>query len=452
MERFSRRGLFKKAGALVIAAETIAQTGCIPSTENQPPRFRTKTEALISYRLRSFWHGRRSPDSPLEKILNTNLSDSKQIGLVNSHLLEEQEGVDLGNFSFAIKPWDPVIETELQLIPLLANTRSFTSFRRDSNSIVRAFDRTVWAVNNGHWVTAVIETDEANKENIEFTANMLLDLGIRSFRIGNETNNPKTPWLANPRQIFEFATQVRKLAEVKKIDAEVSFPPLAYYGNGEHLRELVKYCQQASGDKLPFSRYSFNFYGPIYDLISRIQMMRFIARQEGIDHLNLDISETGNPGPEIAREEIPDIELAHHYIPQSLALIIGSKLINLVDYYSLYNGESPSHSLTRLQGNTLVAKPSFQAYSVMTKLLAKLQNIELDDNRSYTKVEGQRTDGIHFSVIWAKDQDLNQPLNRSDLVFDALGKPTSHSGTIVLKKRPREYLGGQAKIIIHEAA
>lgn len=446
MLELSRREFLRDA---TVSATATILSGCTTLPKTQLT-LRSKREALISYRMRSFLSGRRTPNSQLEDILNTNLADSTQIGLVNSHLQEEYEDVDLGNISLAIKSWDPIVRTGKQNILLMANTPKFTAFRGDDESIIRVFDRTVWAANNGQEVTAIIETDKATPENLTETVNMLLDLGIKSFRIGNETNNPITYWLADPRQIYEFAVLVRSITKARGINANISLPALAYYGNGEHLRELAKYCHRVSnGVGLPFNRYSFNFYGPIYDLIPRIELMRNVGRQEGIDNLKLDISENGNPGPEIAIEKIPDAELAQQYIPQSLALIIGSKLVDQVNYYSLYNGENPSHSLMRLQGNRLIPKTSFQAYKVMTKLLAKLQTIELDDSSNYAKVEGLRTDGIHFSVIWAKDHDQPFKLAPQDQVFDSLGRSVKETYFMVLKKQTRSYMAGPARIIIH---
>ena len=69
--------------------------------------------------------------------------------------------------------------------------------------------------------------------------NLLSDRGVDLFVIGNEPNDPNTPWRNDFNRIYQYCSMAtRALKELDK-PGEISPPGLAYYGDGGYLGKVT---------------------------------------------------------------------------------------------------------------------------------------------------------------------------------------------------------------------
>ncbi len=401
--------------------------------------------------------------SPLEKILAaTSLAESR-LGLGNWPLLDETEDTNLGHFTFPISPFNPTADDGTQEFLLFSNNHVIANFRvGDYLEQIqrRIYDRAVWAMREGRIGTAVVEFDRpVQPQKVERIVKLLGYSGIKTIVWGNELNDPSTPWRDNLPALFDIlcaAADARRKYGLN--DLNLSLPAMAYYGHGEYLQKMVRTIRDLQRKRYPSSSDDFlvqrvtdHYYGPVDGLLERIRLMRGIMATEGITRLKYDLTEMGNPSLDPNVPKASDQQLAEGYIPQVASIAIGSGQVDTIDYYSLLD-LSPDHSVMRIDSGRLVKKPTYQSFVVAAKLLARLSTLNVIEERDLVRVDGRRSDGIAFQILWSKlsngDQWLNLPAGAR--VFDALGQPVREErpGQLALRRREHSALGGPARILI----
>lgn len=416
----------------------------------------TKHQATQRSEQRRQTLGNSHPETPLSQALGSpKLAENKQIGLVNHHHFEETENIDIGNFTFPVNPLLNSLNIDSQQIALFGNSHNILSFRGGEpleNFYKRLFDRTVWALSNNIDVTAVVELDndfsETHYKNFieEFSS-----VGINKFIIGNEPNDRLTPWRKNYDRILKFGFFTQDILSKKfGSDYQISTPAMAYYQGQitdvEDLKEMLLSFKSLSSI-LPFQRVSSHYYGPTSEIPNKIMNLRHSIESVGLN-LPLDITEIGNP-VNTFRDNLKDQEIAENLIPQTLALSLGTKLVEKVYWYSLIDATSPQHSLSEVQNGELLPHSSYQSFSQLTKLLTNLESIEINPERNISKVIGQTKSNKSFEIIWSRsdDQIINLSTPPSARQFDVYGQELE--GEIKLFPKPKPYLGGSARILVY---
>ncbi len=440
------------------AAPTLAD-----SAVGVPFRPTTDARAACSQR-RAAVSGTSDPNSsPLEKILAaTSLAESR-LGLGNWPLLDETEDLNLGHFTFPISPFNPTADDGSQEFLLVSNNHVIANFRSGDyleDVQRRIYDRAVWAMREGRIGTAVVEFDRpVLPQKVDRIVRLLGYAGVRTIVWGNELNDPATPWRDNLPALFDiFWAAANAKRKYGLNDLHLSLPGLAYYGHGEYLRKMLATFRDlqrrkypSAPNELPVQRVTDHYYGPVDGLLQRIRLMRDIMASEGITQLKYDLTEMGNPSLDPSLPRASDQQLAEGYIPQVASVAIASGQVDTIDYYSLLD-ISPDHSVMRIEGGRLVKKPTYQSFLVAAKLLARLKTLNVAEERDFVRVDGRRTDGIAFQILWSRvsDGQVWLDLPRGARVFDALGREVREErvGKLVLNRREHPSLGGPARILI----
>ena len=250
----------------------------------------------------------------LDKILGDTPLWESALGLANWVLLEEAEDLNLGHMTFPISPYSVTADDGEHRFPLLSNGHGIGNFRVGEfleTTHRRMFDRAAWAISQGAVVTASVELDRPiSPEKAVGLLRLLGGYGVSTIIWGNEPNDPYTPWRDNIPSTFEAmsaADDARRKYGLQQVD--ISFPGLAYYGNGEYLEKMLRTAkelqqQRGPGDpakNLPAQRVSDHFYGPVNQFLPRIRNMQDVMKREGAGHLKYDLTEVGNPT--IGRED-----------------------------------------------------------------------------------------------------------------------------------------------------
>ena len=153
--------MYKEKGDLVLTRRDFLKLASVTSlaygcSQNSLVSVRPASEAVTSYQLKllSDQDGVIGELSPLEKLLDSEIYESP-IGLVNAHLGGDLE---IGNFAFVVDP-SYLLETvnEEQLIATVNSRKGIAN--QDLNKIRDVSDKAVWAMGNGRFGAAVIETD-----------------------------------------------------------------------------------------------------------------------------------------------------------------------------------------------------------------------------------------------------------------------------------------------------
>ncbi len=427
--------------------------------------FRTKEEAIRACTLRRYWEERRGARSPypLERVLGDNSLVESRLGLVNWPLVDETEDLNLGHFVFPISPFNVVADDGAQQFLHLSNTQVIANFRnREYLEQVhrRIFDRAVWAMDNGRHGTAIVEYDRpVADQKVERTVRLLHHYGVRTIIWGNEPNDPYTPWRDDLSSLFDMFSAAASTRNAYRLnDLELSLPGLAYFGHGEYLEKMLRAFKELQArrnprDRAPFpvQRVADHYYGSVEAFLARIRMMRDIMSREGAGDLKYDVTEVGNPTLGGGQQKATDEQLATGFVPQISALAVGSGLVERVAFYALLDS-SPDFSVM-LEGNGhLSRRATYSSFLVMARLLARLVSTRLTEEAEIVRVQGSRSDGIGFQVVWSKvpDRDTWIDLPRGQRVFDAFGNELKEErpGQISLKPKSHPALAGPARIFI----
>lgn len=485
--RITRRRLFQWALALAgsaglqpispASARPLPPDGDLPlpvppsSRQPQPSvsydiPLRSPEEAIKACLVRRSWEERRGipQPSPLDLLLgNGSLADSR-LGLANWPILDEAEDLHLGHFTFPISPYTTMADDGKQRFLLLSNTNIIANFRqRDYLEQIhrRMFDRAVWAMAAGRVGTATIEFDRGLTDvKAGHILRLLAQYGVKTIVWGNEPNSPYAPWRDNLPELLEIlfaAAQAKRQYGLTDID--LSLPGLAYYGQGEYLQKMLRALKEAQKrgsrawpwQSLPIERVADHYYGPVEEFLPRIKKMRDIMAQEGVGSLKYDLTEAGNPTIDPDQQKASDNQLAECHIPQLSSMAVASGLVDRFYYYSLL-GSNYEDSLTLIDGGRLAKRSSYSAFLTMAKLLARLDKVSLAEEKDLVRVEGSRTDGVDFTVVWSKlpDRDLVVALPKGKRVFDAFGQEVKGDkpDQVVLKPKQHPSLAGPARIIL----
>jgi hypothetical protein len=385
-----------------------------------------------------------------------------RMGLANWMLLDEREDLNLGNFTFPISPYTVMSDDGESRFLLLSNGNAVGDFRVDEfleRTHRRIFDRSIWAISNGATVTASVEFDRPiSPEKGARIFRLLAGHGVSTVIWGNEPNDPHTPWRDDIPNIFDILSLSNEVRRTEGIDTDLSLPGLAYYGHGEYLEKMIRTVkelqrQRGSGDpakNLPVQRVTDHFYGPVDQFLPRIRQMRDIMAREGVGHLKYDLTEIGNPtmgDPHKAGDE----RLAECYFPQVVSMAITSGLVDRIYIYSLL-GSTWEDSLVEVRDGRLMMRPSYRAFVLLAKLLARMEGIGILEDGEMVHVAGSRSDGIGFSVVWSRieGRELTVPVPSGARVFTSLGDEVREGDGRHITLWPRNHpsLAGPARIII----
>jgi hypothetical protein len=405
----------------------------------------------------------KSDPTALGRILATTALWESRLGLANWMLLDEREDLNFGNFTFPISPYTVLADDGESRFLLLSNGNAIGDFREDEyleRTHRRMFDRAIWAMSQGATVIASVEFDRPlSPEKGARIFRLLAGHGVSTVIWGNEPNDPYTPWrddIPNVFEILALSEEVRKRHGLERTD--LSLPGLAYYGHGEYLEKMLRMVkdlqsQRTSGDPaktLPVQRVTDHFYGPVDQFLPRIRQMREIMEREGVGHLKYDLTEIGNPtmGHE---HKAGDERLAECYFPQVTSLAITSGLVDRICVYSLL-GSTWEDSLAEVRDGRLLVRPSYRAFILLAKLLARLEGLGIVEDGEMVHVAGNRNDGIGFSIVWSRvaGRNLSVPVPRGARIFTALGDEVKEGdgSQITLWPTTHPALAGPARIII----
>lgn len=404
--------------------------------------------------------------SPLERILSATPLAESRLGLANWPLLDETEDINIGHFTFPISPFNVTADDGTQEFLLLSNNQVIANFRRSDyleQIQKQLFDRAVWAMREGRTGTAIVEFDRpVTTQKVDRIVGLLGNYGVRSIIWGNELNDPSTPWrddLPALFDVFSAANAARRKYGLNNLD--LSLPGLAYYGHGEYLQKMFRAFRDLQRKKfpsapndLPVQRVADHFYGPVDTFLQRIKDIRGLMAAEGVTQLKYDLTELGNPSLGTNLTRASDQQMAEGFIHQVASIAIGSNLVDRINYYSLLDA-ADDHSVMRVEDGRLVKKPTYQAIVVAAKLLARLKTLNVLEERDLVRVDGRRTDGVSFQILWSKvsDRDLWTSLPAGTRVFDALGQEIKEErvGQFALRPRQHPALGGPARITVSQA-
>ncbi len=426
---------------------------------------RKKEDAIRACLRRRVWAegGLETRSSPLDRFLaRTSLAESR-LGLANWPILDETEDLAHGHFSFPISPYSTLVDDGSQRFLLVSNTIVIANFRHgDYLEQVqrRMFDRAVWAMSTGRVGMATVEFDRGlTGQKAGHLVRLLSGYGVKTIVWGNEPNSPYAPWRDNLAELFEIfsaAADVKNQYNLKDLD--LSLPGLAYYGEGEYLQKMIRTMREmqkrrngSASEDLPAQRVADHYYGPVEEFLPRIRKMREVMAKEGAGNLKYDLTEVGNPTLDPSQQKATDAQLAEGHIPQLSSLAVGSGIVDRFFYYSLL-GSNYDDSITRVENGGLVLRPSYRSFIVMAKLLARLDKVSLSEEQDLVRMEGSRSDGIDFTVVWSKvpDRDLTVDLPKGRQLFDALGQEVKEANReqVTLKPKSHPYLAGPARILI----
>jgi hypothetical protein len=401
--------------------------------------------------------------SELGRVLATTALWESRLGLANWMLLDEREDLNLGNLTFPISPYTVMADDGDSRFLLLSNGNAVGDFREDEyleRTHRRMFDRSIWAISNGATVTASVEFDRPiSPEKGARIFRLLAGHGVRTVIWGNEPNDPYTPWRDDIPNVFEILSLSDEVRETQGLErTDLSLPGLAYYGHGEYLEKMlqtVKELQRQRGSSdparsLPVQRVTDHFYGPVDQFLPRIRQMRDIMAREGVGHLKYDLTEIGNPTMGHAHKA-GDERLAECFFPQIASLAITSGLVDRIYVYSLL-GSTWEDSLVEVRDGRLLMRPSYRAFVLLAKLLARIEGIGIVEDGEVVHVAGSRSDGIGFSVVGSRveGRELTIPVPRGARTFTSLGDEVKEGEGTHLTLWPKNHpsLAGPARIII----
>jgi hypothetical protein len=385
----------------------------------------------------------------LERALHTSRSSSRHIGLVNDYLWDENEELDWGGP--LMLPVSPLIEDESGDPLWFTNSRALTQFRGDApgftDSRQRVADRTTWALQRGGEAIAVIEIDEDRSlDNLPLLLERLAEVGVDTCVLGNEIDDPFAfSFRFKPERLVQaFGIAHETLERMRPGAANLCLPASPYLDDdGTDVLQIV--------GLLPgiwFNGAAHHYFGPVGNFIPWVDSRRATLSGIGLRHY---LTELGNPVPDLYHEVPRPREIAEGFIPQILALAVGSHFFEHIYYHSLLNTERMGHSLARVQAGALVPEDGYRAFVNMVKLLDPARKSSIRQDTDYIEVAGERTDRIRFSVLWSMrgDKEVTVRIPEGSRIFDAFGQQLSPRRDIVLQPQAAPYLGGPARITLY---
>jgi hypothetical protein len=486
LTRITRRQLFRLASVLGISLalrpDSVAFARPFPPDDaTKPPAqpsdqtvgdredipLRSRYDAVRACTLRRYeqdeMYNPPQPSALGQLLAKTPLSESR-LALANWPLMDEVEDLDQGNFSFPISPYTPVADDGTQRFLLLSNSSIIANFRQWDyleSAHRRMFDRAVWAMDSGRTGVATVEFDRGlTDQKVDYMVRLLAGYGVRTIIWGNEPNSPYAPWRDNLPELFSiFSAAANSRRQHALSGLELALPGLAYFGQGEYLQKMLrtfKELQKRSGapawaGELPADRITDHYYGPVDGFLPRIKMMRDIMAREGVGKLKYDLMEVGNPTMDPGQPKVTDEQMAECHIPQVACLAVGSGLVDRFCYYSLL-GSNWEDSITVVNDGRILKRPPYKAFVNVARLLARLDRAILTDSSDMVRLEGARSDGVDFTVLWSKvtDRELQVAVPKGKRVFSALGQEVrgDRPDQLVLKPKLHPLLAGPARILI----
>jgi hypothetical protein len=446
------------------SASNLPQEIPLPQVVSLSPRLRTIEEAVVVNQSRLSNPEQaiiRLPENALEKKVNTQLLESR-IGLVNGHFWP---GEDVANFAFPVSPHLDRATFKTQEFPLFINNQKVLDFYgQDTLKMQSDFsDHTVWAMQNGRRAFAVVETDYLESSNWFNRAQLVTDLkllaqsGVSGFIVGNEPNDPYTPWRNSLSRIYADSRLIWETVSKLPQQPQVLLPGLAYWGDETYLKQLlIFFKQQGSVQNMvfPFSGVADHFYGSVDDLLPRIRLMRQTINQQGFKGASYNLTEVGDPGINTPQFQISERQRAEEFIPQVLALACASKVVQEINWYAFYTGNDGYSSLVEFRNGRFSPKQSYQSYANTARLLSRIGQIEYVEEDDISEVHAQRTDGIEFKIVWLNTETEKAiPVPAGFEVFDALGNSLEEeTETLMLKLEPRSqpFLTGKVRFLIRK--
>ena len=426
----------------VTPAPAPAQPGALP--------LRPASEAVQSYSRTVAGSRATLPESDLEDLLDTPLSESK-IGFVNGHHFLASENKAVTHFSYALNPLYNEAADGRQRFLVFGNSPNFLNYRSGNlgEMLLANSDRAVWAANNGYRAVTVIQLDnDLSDELLRYIVASRAAAGFRSFVVGNEINDPGAPWRYNFPRLLRSAQVVKQTLESMRIrDAVVYTPSLAYFESDTYLDNVLDYAE-ANFKQIPSDGISTNFYGAVDDVRRYVDSVYNVLRQHRLGNLKLRIGEMGNPTGSF-QQTFADEQIAYNYLPQAMALALSTEHVDSLDIYSLFSFGENQYSLTYLDGSKLQAKPSLEAAIVAARALARIKDIDYKEEGDVRRVIVERDDGVRLWLVWSVadsgETRIKRP-NRAE-VFGALGNRLDED-EIVLTPRPHSALAGTVKYVV----
>jgi hypothetical protein len=431
-------------------ASPAASPAAAPSPQPGQLPLRLAQEAIRSYAGRIAASTATLPESDLEGILKTPLSDSR-VGFVNGHLFLASESRAASHFSYALNPLYNEGSDGRQRYLVFGNTPNFLNYRSGNlgEQLQANSDRAIWAVNNGLRAVTVIQIDnDLSDDLLRYIVASRAVAGFRSFVIGNEFNDPGAPWRYNFARLLHAAKVARDTLTDLKVDgATIYTPSLAYFESDTYLDNFLDYAE-ANFKPIPSDGISTNFYGSVDSVRQHISSVYNVMTQHRLGHLKLRIGELGNPTGSF-QQPFSDEQLAYNYLPQAVALALSTGRIESLDLYTLFAFGDDQYSLTSLAGATLTPKPSLLSALVATRALARVRNIDYREDGEIRRVVVERTDGVRLWLIWSASDTADVAIKRPENaeVYGALGNRLNED-TIVLTPRPHPALGGTLKYVL----
>lgn len=398
-------------------------------------------------------------NSDLEIFLGTRLWESTKIGLINPHLLEEDEMLDWHTpFLFPVNPFQRKNDGGYLWF---ANDPSVTNFRKDNDGgpLLRMEDRAAWALSHRTDAVAVIEVenDEALKE-FPNLITALASIGVRNFVVGNETNDPHTQWRNVAQRIHTGCVIVDNVMSDLGYSTgqyQMALPSGIYDANSDGKYSAYLWDEFRRLGRNVVNADTHHYYGPVNDFFSWIA--RRAANLQSSRHY---LTELGNPAPDVYQIEVPDSTIAHGYIPQALAIAVASGFFEKIFYHSIYNPSADGHSLMRVEDGKLVPKDSHQAFKTVTKFLTHTDEFSIEDHETWMVIRGKRNgnDGRNYgiAVVYAKHATGAQEVPVSTIfskahVFNALGERLDENTTLTLCPQEEEFTAGPARLLVEAA-
>lgn len=428
---------------IAVAPTPTPQPGDLP--------LRPTGQAIQSYNRAQAGARARTPESDLEAILKTPLSDSP-VGFVNAHHLLPSESRELSHFSFALNPLYNEAADGRQQFLVFGNSPNFLNYRGGDLGalLLDNSDRAVWAVNSGYRVVTLIQLDnDIGDDLLRYIVKSRAAAGFRVFVVGNEINDPGAPWRYNFPRILRAAQVVRDTLQDMKVRGGVVYTPsLAYFESDTYLDNFLDYAE-ANYKKIPTDGVSINFYGAVGDVRDYVEKVYGVLKQHKLDGLKLRIGELGNPTDSVQGQPFTDEQLTYNYLPQAIGLAVSSEQVDHLDVFSLFAFGADKFSLATLDGSTLTPKTSYQSAAIAARALARLRDIDYKEDGDVRRIVLTRDDGLRIWMLWSASDTRELRVKKPDKaqVFGALGNRLDED-EIVLTPRPHPALAGTIKYVL----
>lgn len=243
-----------------------------------------------------------------------------------------------------------------------------------------------------------------------------------NFYIGNELN--AYPITRTDEYLKFYARVIVAAAVVKREVAPEAklFPyPEAYYGNGMVLEKSLRFITEEIGKynlANPLSGLRmvevvaglpFHYYDRLTGIRERASMYKAIAHKHGVPPV-LRLMELGKPegvaGEKMTVDEHQDVIVRNL---AEAAVLVKEGVLECAFWHTAESvGDPGGHALFVHEGNRFTAKPQYETYSRMSKLLfsgAEWEERELGNFNSQVLVRSQTSLGEEVNTTWVRRFD-----------------------------------------------